>query len=453
MTTPTPPFDQSHPNTDLINKSLNVYHGSEETKKYLIKAPTETEEEFKNRQKNFSIAPFYKSGIDSIINIIMRNPITYSDDMRQDIKDIYSKNIDGNNTSLNEYAKNILRDLLLTNKNFTNVFTQQGESERPYINNIARNRVSYIIRGGIAKQIAIKGSYLHQKDRYNIEHKEEHKIYFEDGLVEVWREGKHTGDIQTEYQTIPIVETTFQGDKSEFLNDKPPFLDLAKLQIRWGETDSRKNEFVNRLAIPIVISWGMDLETLSSDSTETAVNKIGDTYKVELAGSRGWMFPISQDGKKLGDIEFRELSGENDTVLKGNLVDIENQIKAGFIKFVKSEKGSKTVTESQNERVDAESQLSSIANLLDDALNEINELFFALHGKKEKELTGKVGIITVNKDFLDTKITDLEYQILSDLNENGLITNETLLGQLKEGGTLKGVNVEDEVKKLEAKGI
>lgn len=452
MSTPTPPFEMQKPNIPLIQKSLDVHNGSETTVKYLKQASTEDSEEFKNRKSNFTLAPLYQTGIESIINIIMRNPITFSDDMREDIKDMYSKDIDGLNTSLNEHAKQILRDLLLTNKNFTNVWTEPNGS-RPYVSNVERLRVAYIYRDGEFKQIAIKGAYSQFKDRYNIEIKEEYKIYFGNGDVEVWRDGKLTDTLLTDYNTIPVIETTLQGNKAEFYNDKPPFLDLAKMMIRWGETDSRKNEFVNRLAIPLVVAWGMELAELAEDSTETAVTRVGDTYRVEMAGSRGWSFAINQNGQKLGDIEFRELSGANDGVLRANITDIENVVKNGFVKFVQSDKGGKTVTESENERVGAESYLSSIAQLLEDSLNEINGLFYSFYGKKETTVTGGKGYITVNKDFLATKLTDIEAQLLKDLNEASIITHETYLKQLQDGGMLKGVDVDMEIKKLESKGM
>jgi len=451
-----PPFDKTQPNKPFIKLCEDVYSGSEACKNYLVKAPTETTTEYNSRVNSFVMPSLCKIGIDEIVDIVMRNPLVYSDDMRDDIKEMYMTNIDGNNTSLNEYAKQILKDLLITNKSFTNVWTPRENATRPFITRMGRQTIDYIERDGDYPQISVKGTYVVSKDKYNTEEKEEHKIYFNnESLVEVWRGNKLVESIPTNYGRIPIVEATYNGVKNSFSNDLPPFLDAFKLEIfYWGETASRKHSFVTRLAIPLVLTWGMELQELANDTSETAVNKVGEVIKIEIGGSTGWNMPMSSDGKKLGDIEFRELDGANDKVLGMHLKDIEEWIKYSFVSFVKDNKGNKTVEQSKNERVTAESALSSLAGNLEDTLNEINDLFFNQYGKNETELIGKKGKITVNRDFLDTLISDLEANLLDKLKEAGDITRGTYLKQLQEnGGMLKGVDLEEEEKKLEAKGM
>jgi hypothetical protein len=60
------------------------------------------------------------------------------------------------------------------------------------------------------------------------------------------------------------------------------------------------------------------------------------------------------------------------------------------------------------------------------------------------------GEITVNKEFLSTTITDLQYQIWKDMSMDGLMTKETFLKMLQKNGALEGVNLEEELRKLEA---
>lgn len=451
-----PPFNQTHPNQASIKLCKDVYDGSEKCKNYLVKAPTETTKEYDARKNSFVMASICKTGINEIIDIVMRNPLTYSDDMRDDIKEFYMTDIDGNNTSLNEYAKIILKDLLLTNKSFTNVWTPKENAKRVFITKIDRQAIDYIEREGDNPQISVKGAYVLSKDRYNTELKEEHKIYFSnESTVDVWRENKLVESIPTGYNRIPIVEATYDGDKNSFSGDLPPFLDAFKLEIfYWGETASRKHSFVIRLAIPLVVTWGMELQELADDPNETAVNRVGEVIQIEIGGSTGWNMGMSADGKRLGDIEFRELDGANDKVLGLHLKDIEEWIKYSFVSFIRDNGGNKTVEQSKSEKVTAESALSSLAGNLEDALNEIHDLFFELYGKTETDITGKKGKITVNRDFLDTLISDVEANLLEKMKEAGDITRGTYLKQLQEnGGILKGVDLEEEEKKLEAKGL
>jgi hypothetical protein len=61
-----------------------------------------------------------------------------------------------------------------------------------------------------------------------------------------------------------------------------------------------------------------------------------------------------------------------------------------------------------------------------------------------------VGEIAVNKEFLNTTITDLQYQIWKDMSMDGLMTKETFLKMLQKNGALEGVDLDEELRKLEA---
>jgi hypothetical protein len=438
-----PPLAENYKYIELCK---NVYAGSSHCKKYLTLKTGESREGFEARKLEATLNQTFYKGVRSIIDIIFRKELTLSDDVSQKMKDYYEK-ADGTH-SLNVVAKHLLRDMLLTNRAYVLVWTppvkaknaleEKKKGLRPYVQLIDRTRI--LKMNGKPPSIAVKGTYQENIGRYGSDTRVEHKIYFEDGIVERWVDDKKVETIKIGYQGIPIVEAIF--DENE--KDMPPFADEATYTISHFNMESRRKSYGHKLLDPTIVSWGMfqNQENIATETTDSEGNKV---FKVEFGANRGINFPVNPEtGAKLGDVEFKELSGKSDAIARASLEDDLTAIKKGFIEIVSEKSGNKTVTESENERVSGESQLSSIASTLENVLNRVHFLMCTMAGEPV------VGEITVNKEFLNTTITDLQYQIWKDMNIDGLMTKETFLKMLQKNGALEGVNLDEELRKLEA---
>jgi hypothetical protein len=112
--------------------------------------------------------------------------------------------------------------------------------------------------------------------------------------------------------------------------------------------------------------------------------------------------------------------------------------------FVENKKANKTELEIQAEMVDSESELSTTADKLQEVGNRILEIFASFLGVE------KGGELIINKDYLQTTISQLQYQMLSDLSDKGYLSPESFLQELKRLGALDSVDIDRELKLMEA---
>ena len=197
MSTTIPKFDNNYPNKSSIKLCNNVYIGSTASVEYLQQSPSESNEEFKNRKISFAQSSFFFNGIESIVDIVFRKPISFSDDIRDDIKEMYLHNVDGLGTSFNYFAKEMFRTMLLSNKCLTEVWTEESDAERPYLKSIDRNRILDYNLSLEVPMMIIEGVFNKQIDRYTTEYEVQQKIYFANGEVEVWKKKERQSLIQT----------------------------------------------------------------------------------------------------------------------------------------------------------------------------------------------------------------------------------------------------------------
>ena len=423
----------------------DVYEGGHNIKPYLIQPVSESAQEYQKRQKVSSVKPVFKKGIDSFTDLLFRKPITYQD-ISPEIEEYYKKA--NGNQSLNEMAKGAFKESLLTNAIYWLVWTPPNDAEtaaeeneeqiRPYIEEIILDNVVEVVHdtmGNVAR-ITVAGAYEYESGRYGSVMKPEYRIYFNDGVVEIWRENSEgeivlVDTIQLEVPKMPIVELRYEEQ-----TETPAFTNEAKLQLQQYNIDSARFSYNLKLAFPLVKTWGL-LQN-SNNIAKDSIDDDGNPVKVvEFQASKGIDFPVNPEtGAKLGDIEFEEISGDADKVLKGTSDDLTISISRGFIQITTNQSGNKTVAEAENERATGEGTLSSAAQNVEVFLNDVHTLFCEYAGLPVE------GNIIMNTDFVEDTLDNTEYQMLMDLYSEQIIDRTQLLEELQHYDKLKTMDIE-----------
>jgi hypothetical protein len=439
----------TYENQVVIDQSLkcfNTYTGADKVQAYLEKSGSESAAEYNRRLASSACGTTYRRAVNSIINIIFKNPITIDEGVSHDITRYYDT-ADGTK-SLNELAKDLLRYMLLENKVYVLVWTppvqasnareEQQLGIRPYLSIISRDKVmdSVLRRDeyGNIEHIAVAGTYVYSQDKYEEETKTEYRVYFSDGTVEVFRETDGgivlTDTIQSGVNELSIIELVFDDTV-----DIPPFINEANYQLQYYNIESAKDSYNKKLAFPFVTTWGMMANSagIAMPSTDDNGNPIN---VVEFQSSKGVDFSVNPEtGAKLGDVEIKELNGSADAVLKSTLQDKKDAIVDGFVRFISETTGNKTQTQSESERVVGESMVASLSYKMEEYVNQIHTLFSKFAGVAPQ------GYITTNKEFFDTSMDDLSYKMLSDLYSDGTIDKTAYLTELQNYGELKTVDI------------
>jgi len=459
MVKETPSFNIT--NADQLaeaKKCSNVYGGSPYVKEYLNKSVSESDTEYASRKEISSIKSIFEKGIDSFKDIIFRKDLEFTENMPENIVKYYEK-VSGKE-NLTNLAKNTLRDILLENESYWLVWTpniavknakeEEERGVRPYVEKIGIDSIvdSMTFENEIGELIMVTviGSYVYSKTKYEKEYKKEYRIYFDTGIVEIWREGakgivEYIEEITLGVEGMPIVKFSFDDDEV-----MPPFINEANLQLQQYNIESAKYSYNMKIPFLFVTSFGMlqNSRNIATDSTDDDDNPI---KIVEFQSSKGIDFPVNPEtGAKIGGIEFKEVSGDNDKVLKSTSEDLGKAIMEGFITITTDGSGNKTVEQSQNERVAGESTLSSTASKLEMFLNKVHVIFCAYASTPPK------GEITVNKQFIKDELDELEYKMLIDLLGEEIIDKKEFILELQRYGKLKNVNVDELINRLTAVG-
>lgn len=453
-----PSFNQRHTRQLMLGTICkDTYIGADKVKKYLIKPVSESDIEYEGRQNISAIATTFKKGIDSFTDILFKNPLRYSEDVPDKIVEYY-KTANGSD-SLNEMAKGAFKESLLMNAVYWLVWTPDNTASnareeeqlgiRPYIEEITLENIISIRRDSLGNlsMVIVAGTYVAEEGRYEDVEKAEYRVYFASGEVEIWREAK-TGDEIEMYDTImldvpemPIVELRYETQ-----DETPAFINEAKLQLEQYNIESARFSYNIKLGFPMVTTWGLlqNSKNVAIDSEDSDGNPV---KIVQFQSSKGIDFPVNPEtGSKLGDIEFKEISGDSDSVLKGTSEDYTTAIMDGFISLITSTSGNKTVAEAENERAAGESTLSSASSNLEDFLNRVHSLFCKYAGIEP------VGEIYTNTEFVDDDLDSLEYQLLTDLLAESVIDKRQFLEELQSYGKLQTVDIDALMDRLTAVG-
>jgi hypothetical protein len=216
---------------------------------------------------------------------------------------------------------------------------------------------------------------------------------------------------------IPLV--TFYTRRTGFMTAKPPFDDLADLNIKHWQSSSDQDSILHTARVPI-------LAIIGADPDKPIV--IGSKHATEL--------PLN------GDMKYVEHTGAAIEAGRQSLQDLENQMRAMGAELLVESQVSTTATQNNIEDGEAKCQLEMMTEALTDALD------LAVQIQHEMVRLEYKGAINLFKDFgSSTLMTTAGPFVLAlvQLVNNGLLSKEDAFGEMQRYGIINPDLVWEEV--------
>jgi len=365
-----------------LKLTQDIFNGSDTANNYLRQFPKEDATPYKERQEDSALDNFVFSTVDTIKNIIFRKSIITTNVTNNGVKD-WIKTINFRE-NLNEFAKKLLVNRIRDGKTYIlvdrmsfnaeetkNASQQTDNDKRPYFVNILRENLIEVEydKFGQYSRVSIKEFYTVKKGAFGSESKEQIKVWYQDGKIEIYRDAELYSTQQTTLKQIPLVEI---GS-----DEVPPLYDQAKLNIQHLNRNSECSNYVRVGASPFLAVYG-NIETGNDQKTPPT-----------LGINSGLKFTDKQSS----GVEWVEMTGANFEIINSEITKIADMMIRKTVELVSST-NIKTATQIEKESTEGESKLNDYATELEFGINKALEFmqFFS-------EATLGENLITVNKDF------------------------------------------------------
>lgn len=406
---------------ELVN---NLYSGVDEVMSYLTKFPRETESAYYDRQTKATLKNFIKRVATSTRNVLISKPpvIEVSPKIDPMLESIDRKN------SIEMFMRSVALyqtidgfcyvaiDAPRIDESIQSRADEQAKDVRPYMYIIRRNNVVNWKQknDGSFIRLTVIEAYEKSNGKYDDDYGEQYRTFFDDGTVEVWRDGSLFETIYLGVDFIPIVKI---GNM-----DTPPLYDIAKLNINHYNRRSNLDRYLTISALPVPVMYG---NTMEGDITIGVDDALVFSDKTESG------------------FEWVELNGNSIKSLHEDLAFIEESILSEAVILTSND-----LTVAKNEaQVNAETiegfgRLTHLAVELEYGINKAISYLGKFIGVDD------VGMITVNKDFKSNKLSSDEVKDIISLHSNGIISIDTALQSLIEGQIVDIEDTEVEKAKL-----
>lgn len=405
-----------------VSKSQDVYKGSKAAAKYLTKFVRETDDAYNDRLDQLTLVNYTKRTISSSRNMIFRKPL----EIVGDVSELTERTL---NAMGQELVVNVMRDghtfIVVDQERYDDsVLTRADEIVRglePYMYIVERDRVpnwSYNDDGSY-RHITINESYSVDAG-YTQTYEVQQRVFKDDGVVEVWRDGEIYEVIETANTRVPVIKVGYE--------DLPYVYDLAKLNLNHMNRRSELNRYLKIAAAPVPVLYGVQ-----EDNVEVVIG-VDDT--------------LNFTDRQQGGFEWVEMSGSATNLLQEDLRSLENQMVETAVSLVSADKTAqiKTATQVSSEIAEDESTLANIADVVELGMNSALEIL--------AEMGGYQAAVHVNKDYTSNVLTAEQTAQYTNLYAQGIISLETLLETLVTGEVLPNdLNVTNEVNSIMNEGM
>ncbi|WP_426817667.1 DUF4055 domain-containing protein [Winslowiella sp. 2C04] len=343
-------------------------------KAYLPKWPNEEEEAYKHRLSVATLLPAYEETISQNVGRVFAEPVKMSDETPDQIVN-YAKNFDLAGNRLDVWAQEFFRlasqyGLAHALVDYPRVDTQKTRTKaqekasgaRPYATLINPRQVigweSAAVDGRvILTELRIKEVVIEKSGDFG-QKKVEQIRYMTPGKVQIYR--KSTGDdgaitwaLHDEWSTSrqDITLVTFYTKRTGFMCGSPPLMNLAMLNIKHWQSQSEQDNILHVARVPILSVYGL-----------------AEGQELTIGSASAMRF----DNRQLQGIEYTEHTGASVDSGKESLADLEQQMRQAGAKLLRAENTStKSVDQTNEERMQEHSPLYTMANSLEDALDNI----------------------------------------------------------------------------------
>lgn len=344
---------------------------------HLPRWPNEDKDAYKQRLSVATLLPAYEETINQNVGRVLAEPIRFSENMPDQIREL-NQNIDLEGSRLDVWAQDWFRiafqyGLAHALVDYPRIDSEQVKTKadektsgaRPYVTMLNPRQVigwkSKVVGGKVVlTELRIREVIVVDGDDFG-QTKVEQIRHIQPGLVTIYR--KSNGDdgqvmwkIHEEWSTSrqDITLVTLYTKRTGFMRGVPPLLNLAQLNIKHWQSQSEQDNILHVARVPILVTYGLqDGETLTVGSSSATNFSSRENQGVEYA---------EHSGAAIG-------SGRQ------SIVDLEDQMRQAGAKLLRPENTStKSVDQTQNEKMQENSPLFTMAQSLEDALDNIMQI-------------------------------------------------------------------------------
>ena len=404
---------------------------------YLPQEPREDDEAYETRIERSVLSPYTSRLIETAAGAILRKPIHIEGD---DYWLELSENIDGLGSNINEYARRALVSSLTYGHSAIlidypaasgalNLAEERALGRRPYFIHIDAPQIwgwrqATTMPGSPLTQVRIHEYTTRPLNEFGEEQIEQMRVIYP-GRYDLYTLGQdvvefsETGDYSLD--EIPVVP--IYSNRRGMLRSLPPLLDIANLNLTHYQRQADLIHALHIAAMPTLVLEGWD------DTTGTAT--MGVNYAIAMQpGNKAYYVQADATSFNAQMEELKSLEGQMSSL---GVTKLFGQ------KFVAESAEAKRIDQAQSNSV-----LSIISQELESALNQA--FTFA---------SRYVGIepptVRIDRDFDYYRLIGQDVSVIAQLNENGKISNETMLEILRRGEILPdNLNISDELERLPA---
>lgn len=353
---------------------------------YLPKWPNEDPDSYKERLKTATLLPAYEEAIKQNIGRVFAEPTILSENTPQKIQDL-APDIDMEGNRLDVWAQQFFSigfqyGLVHALVDFPKVdqesvktkADEQAAGSRPYATMLNPRQVigwkSKVVGGKVVlTDLRIRETIIVDGDDYG-QTKVEQIRHIMPGKVEIHRRNKgENGEslwtLHEEWKTSrnDITLVTLYTKRTGFMRGSPPLLNLALLNIKHWQSQSEQDNILHVARVPLLVAYGL-----------------ADGESLTIGSSTATRF----DDRDRHGLEYVEHTGAAIGAGKISLEDLENQMRQAGAKLLRAENTStKSVDQTNEERMQENSPLYTMASSLEDALDNILQIMAEWIGESE----------------------------------------------------------------------
>ncbi|HDX8949505.1 DUF4055 domain-containing protein [Klebsiella oxytoca] len=353
---------------------------------YLPKWPNEDPDSYKERLAAATLLPAYEEAIKQNIGRVFAEPAVLSDSAPDIIRKL-STDIDMEGNRLDVWAQQFfsigfqyglvhaLVDYPRVDPEYVRTKAdEKAIGSRPYVTMLNPRQVigwKSKVEGGkvILTDLRIRETIIIDGDDYG-QTKVEQIRHIMPGKVEIYRRnrgdnGEAQWTLHEEWQTSrnDITLVTLYTKRTGFMRGSPPLLNLALLNIKHWQSQSEQDNILHVARVPLLVAYGLaEGETLT----------IGSSTATRF------------DNRERQGLEYVEHTGSAIASGETSLEKLEDQMRQAGAKLLRAENTStKSVDQTNEERMQENSPLYTMASSLEDALDNILQIMAEWLGETE----------------------------------------------------------------------
>jgi hypothetical protein len=407
--------------------------------------PLEHHDEYKERLHVATLLPAYSETVATMAGRVFSKPISVGDDVPEPIADAIVPNVDAEGRNLHVFAQDWFETALNHGLAFVLVDFPRSEAVRTKAEEKALGlRPNWIlVRApqvlGWRSELAGDTNRLTQfrfRECITVEDGEfghievEQVRVLEPNRCRLYRLGKDGWEMVEDFPTsqgvIPLVPL-YTG-RTGYMTAKPPLLELAHLNVKHWQSQSDQDTILHTARVPLLARIGVEqtYDRLSGEAEPMKINK----SMIDL--------PLG------GDVKYVEHTGAAIKAGQESLNELEEQMKTAGAKLLTQTVLSLSEGQSQDEQAKEISQLASMAEGLEEAIDAALAFTASWMG-----LGDSGGHVQLTPDLGQDAAPAESMKVLITMNAAGVLSSQLLFEEAKRRGLISDdVDWEEEQQRI-----